>query len=126
MPANEYSKRRGVYGDIVAGEFPLGFIPFDYDLLSLEQGSAFRVRHLFYSMAIGSPAAETFPQLVKGWRLHAFFVLWSPDSVTSSRPHFNQGMKQTVRILHMRTMLSMCAPKTCYPGGSHGISQCCI
>ncbi|BDA43254.1 Vacuolar protein sorting-associated protein 33A [Coccomyxa sp. Obi] len=35
-------QEEGVYGDIVAGEFPLGFIPFDYDLLSLEQGSAFR------------------------------------------------------------------------------------
>lgn len=45
-------QEQGVYGDIVAGEFPLGFIPFDYDLLSLEQGSAFRVRHLFSSIGI--------------------------------------------------------------------------
>lgn len=36
-------QEEGVYGDIVAGEFPLGFIPFDYDLLSLELGSAYRV-----------------------------------------------------------------------------------
>ncbi len=43
-------EEEGVYGDIVAGEFPLGFIPFDYDLLSLEQGSAFRVRHLICSI----------------------------------------------------------------------------
>ena len=38
----------GVAGDVVAGEYPLGFIPFDYDLLSLEMPSAFRV---------GAPAA---------------------------------------------------------------------
>ena len=31
---------------MVAGEYPLGFIPFDYDLLSLEVPSAFRVRAL--------------------------------------------------------------------------------
>ncbi|KAK9915301.1 hypothetical protein WJX75_007269 [Coccomyxa subellipsoidea] len=35
-------QEEGVYGDIVAGEFPLGFIPFDYDLLSLELGTAYR------------------------------------------------------------------------------------
>jgi len=32
-----------VYGDIVAGELPISFIPFDNDILSLEMGSAFRV-----------------------------------------------------------------------------------
>ena len=34
----------GVAGDVVAGEYPLGFIPFDADLLSLEMPSVFRVR----------------------------------------------------------------------------------
>ncbi len=32
-----------MYGDIVAGELPISFIPFDNDILSLEMGSAFRV-----------------------------------------------------------------------------------
>ena len=34
----------GVAGDVVAGEYPLGFIPFDTDLLSLEAPRVFRVR----------------------------------------------------------------------------------
>ena len=36
-------QEEGVLGDVVAGEYPLGFIPFDYDLLSLEMPSVFRV-----------------------------------------------------------------------------------
>lgn len=36
-------QEQGVYGDIVAGELPISFIPFDNDVLSLELGSAFRV-----------------------------------------------------------------------------------
>ena len=39
-------QEQGVYGDIVAGELPISFIPFECDVLSLEMGSAFRVRHL--------------------------------------------------------------------------------
>ena len=38
-------QEQGVYGDIVAGELPISFIPFDNDVLSLEMGSAFRVGH---------------------------------------------------------------------------------
>lgn len=38
-------QEESVYGDIVVGEYPLGFIPFDSDLLSLELGTAYRVRH---------------------------------------------------------------------------------
>lgn len=36
-------QEQGVYGDIVAGELPINFIPYDSDVLSLEMGSAFRV-----------------------------------------------------------------------------------
>jgi hypothetical protein len=36
-------QEEGIYGDIVVGEYPLGFIPHDFDLLSLELGSAYRV-----------------------------------------------------------------------------------
>ena len=34
----------GVYGDAVVGEYPLGFIPLDADVLSLEHDGMMRVR----------------------------------------------------------------------------------
>ena len=34
----------GISADVSIGEFPLDFIPFDYDVLSLELDTAFRVR----------------------------------------------------------------------------------
>ena len=36
-------QEQGVYGDIVAGELDISFIPYDSDVLTLEMGSAFRV-----------------------------------------------------------------------------------
>ena len=36
-------QQEGVYGDIVIGEFPVDFIPYDSDVLSLELPTAFRV-----------------------------------------------------------------------------------
>lgn len=39
-------QQEGVFGDIVIGEFPVDFIPFDSDVLSLELPTAFRVRQL--------------------------------------------------------------------------------
>ena len=36
-------QQEGVFGDIVIGEFPVDFIPFDSDVLSLELPTAFRV-----------------------------------------------------------------------------------
>ena len=36
-------QEEGVYGDITIGEFPVDFIPFDSNVLSLELPNAFRV-----------------------------------------------------------------------------------
>jgi hypothetical protein len=49
-------QEEGVYGDIVVGEYPLGFIPFDSDLLSLELGTAYRVRTLCSCHSIAQSA----------------------------------------------------------------------
>lgn len=39
-------QEEGVYGDCTLADYPLYFIPFDYDVLSLELDSAFRVHSL--------------------------------------------------------------------------------
>ena len=51
----------GVAGDVTAGEYPLGFIPFDADLLSLEAPSAFRVRAHLHG---------------RGWSMAGIGVVW--------------------------------------------------
>lgn len=48
-------QEQGVYGDIVAGELPISFIPFDNDILSLEMASVFRVSAS--SLVTGSDAS---------------------------------------------------------------------
>lgn len=37
-------KAEGVYGDVVIGDIPVDWVPYDTDVLSLELESAFRVR----------------------------------------------------------------------------------
>lgn len=36
-------KQRGVYGDIVIGDIPVDWVPYDTDILSLEREYVFRV-----------------------------------------------------------------------------------
>ena len=36
-------KQRGVYGDIVIGDIPMDWVPYDTDILSLEREYVFRV-----------------------------------------------------------------------------------
>ena len=50
-------QEQGVYGDIVAGELPISFIPFDNDVLSLEMGSAFRVS--YHPLTTSGPPCST-------------------------------------------------------------------
>ena len=54
-----------MYGDIVAGELPISFIPFDNDVLSLELGLAFRVSPMQHHP---STASEGFCEWVLSWK----------------------------------------------------------
>lgn len=43
LVCEEVLEREGVKGDIQVAEYPLNFIPFDSDVLSLEMEAAFKV-----------------------------------------------------------------------------------
>ena len=94
-------QEEGVYGDIVAGEFPLGFIPFDYDLLSLELGTAYRVRTqvAVVFIPISAAGAYTASEGSVCWT-PAYTAAWTPAS--SPRVNILQFQRLCTRSGHVR------------------------